>query len=251
MDKRFRPVGFILALGMGLIAFNLGGCGGDSGGGTTTPGTSGNATRGATSTALSAGDTGANSGGSSAASLAVQALTASRLAALKSATVDIPEETASFSVDCSSGSVSGAVTISGSATFDDDTMEVTALDIDMNMITAFDSCTPEDIESTTDVTESDYTLDGTLTGTGSISADEDSASFQVAMDGNLGISGTCTGTLTFDASISGSITENSESCSGSGTVSGTMTCPNDGTTTVNCTLSGDCDDPQLSGTGCE
>lgn len=216
-----------------LAVLVLAGCGGA---GTSTTTSGGNATRGATSSALSAANSSANTGTSNAA-LVVQALRAG----VKAATVTIPEMTTDVSFACNSGSADVSVTISGTVTTNDATGELTSMDIDMSNTMTFNTCAPEDIASTSDIDESDYALDGTLTGTGSIGATSGTVSFSMTMDGPLTISGTCTGTLTFDMSVSGSGTATSLDCTGSGSVTGTV-CDE----AVSCTVSGDCENPTVN-----
>lgn len=248
MSKVFQSVVMILTIGILLTALNAGGVAGCGGGSSDSSdsGTSSDATKAATSTTLGASDESSDSGASGAAGLVVQALRVNQSAALKAATVTIPETTEAVSFPCGSGSATGSVTVSGSVTTDDVTGELTNLTIDLSQEFTFSGCTPEDIASTTDVDESDYTFDGTITGDGSLSGSGDSISFNFGADGSMTVSGACSGTLDFGMTVSGSGTLDSLDCTGSGSVQGTV-CGE----TVDCTVSGDCENPTISGTGCE
>lgn len=247
MKREIRSLIYVLALGASMTALSWGGaagCGSSSGGGgSSDSGTSGDATKGATSAALGASNSGADSGADSA-GLVVQALRVQALK-VKEAVVNIPETTEEFSFSCGSGAMNGSTTIGGTVETDDVTNELIGLDIDFDMTADFDACTPEDIASTTDVDESDYTLDGTATGAGSFSVSGEDVVFSMTVDGDFTMTGACTGSLTFDMTVSGDGSLDSLSCEGSGSVTGTV-CDS----AINCTISGDCDNPTISGTGC-
>ncbi len=217
-----------------LAGLLLAGCG--SSGGTSTTTSGGSATRGATSSALTAGSGSASSGATGAQTLVVQALQAQ----MKSTITTVPiNESFTADFDCASGTGSGAGTIAGTVTVDSETNDFT-LEISIVNTTTFTGCAPADIASTTDVDESDYTLDGTMQGDGTLGGDSDAITFDFPMNGTLEIGGACSGSLTFLMSVSGTSTADDITCTGSGSVLGTV-CDED----VACTISGSCENPTV------
>lgn len=242
MRRKVASIASILILGPALIAINLGGmagCGSSVEGGSNSE-TSIDASKGATSAALSA-SSGTAAAGSDTAGLVVEALTTSPLAALKDATTIIPETTVPATIPCDAGSATASGTISGSVTTDDTSHEVTSLNIILGTSIDFDNCTPADIASTTDVDESNYTLDGTVTGGGTITGTPSSLSIDFVVGGTLTISGACSGTLALNATLSCTGSPDSLDCEATGSVTGTA-CG----TAINCAVTGNSDNPTLS-----
>lgn len=216
---------------------------GSGGGGGGTSGTSASTTRGATNVALTAADTTTDSAASDASNLVVKNFTQQALGALESKELAIPAETSTDTFSCSSGSGTITTTISGDV--EGSGGQITSLNLDLLTSTMFTNCVPQNIAAT-DVDESQYTMNGTITGTGVVTASAAGViSFNLAQDGMLTISGACPAELTFDMTATGDGTAQTLDCDVSGTVTGTA-CGQ----AVSCTIGGTCASPTVSGTNC-
>ncbi len=220
-------------------------CGCGSG---TTTSTSVATTRGVTAAALSATSSSAASGAGNISGLVVQALTLTQPEVLKEAVTQIPDKTSTTKLSCKSGGGTTSSTIGGTVTTE--SSKITDIMINLTNTVTYNDCTPNDIATTTDVNESDYTIAGSLNGTGTFTGTQTAFAFEVTETGTLTVSGKCTGSLAFNnfkVSGSGNISNNTDSlsCTPTGSITGTVC-----SMSVTCTLGGTCDNPTLSGANC-
>lgn len=160
---------------------------------------------------------------------------------------DAPCETGSGSM---SGSVTG--TIEGE-TDDYDNFTITAADMQMTMTGIMTDCAFED-NSETEFDESSLTMSGEIEGSGALSGDVSGIQMSMEMDGAItfeadGCDGGGSLTMAMNGGGEADYPDEGEEpnfdCTVTGSVSGTA-CG----TTIDCTISGDCDNPTQTGTGC-
>lgn len=154
-----------------------------------------------------------------------------------------------------SGSASFSGSVTGNVTVDDATNQPTAVDIDLSMTGTMPDCAEADDPSTSGFDESKIVLNGDITGGGTFSLSGANLNMTMSINGTIKISGdACPDggklTMVFTSSGTAPMPEEGEEpkfdCTTEGSFVGT-TCG----TPVDCTVSGNCDDPTISGTGCK
>ncbi|MBI1908550.1 MAG: hypothetical protein HYS22_00035 [Deltaproteobacteria bacterium] len=138
---------------------------------------------------------------------------------------------------CSSGSADVSQSVKGSVTTDDQSEEVTSVNLDVVSDVVLNKCAPANMTSTKDVDESTFVLDGTIGEKAKVNGSEENPYFSVSQTGNIRISGACEGSLQFEVTLKGS----DKVCTSTGTVSGTICGER-----VNSEVSGNCGNPSLS-----
>lgn len=164
-------------------------------------------------------------------------------------------ETFSDEAPCESGSgsMTGEVTGTIEGDTENDMFVITAADMEMTMTGIMDDCVFAD-NSETDFDESSITMSGEIEGSGALSGDVSGIDMSMSMDGTMtfeadGCDGGGSLTMSMDGEGSSDYPDEGEEPDFDCTVTGSITGTACGTT-ISCTISGDCDDPTQTGTGC-
>lgn len=233
----------------GLILL-LASCGGSTG--STRAATSGDATSEASDVALESAS--GAMGQAAGTGLSASGATSAALTAAKNASFPVNESFEEMA-PCASGSGSLGGSVKGTVTADDKTGQISAVDIDVTMTGTMTDCAVAD-DSSTDFDESDITISGTFDGTGSVTLVSGQLSMDMSMSADMTLGGSaCVGGGSMMMSFTGTATapvpdQEGQEPEFSGTVNGTVSGTACGTT-INCTISGDFDNPTVSGTGCQ
>ena len=278
--KTYKTAGMIIAMGSLLTLASLdgaAGCGdttnstgggstGTPAGSTSAPTTdSGKATQAVAAVVFGSQNSGATSQGTTSSSGSLISALATEVvdpefedADPAALTTTIPTEILQLDLPCRSGTLRMNGTFSGTITQDDITRQMTAMNLNLLDTLTFNNCQPNDVTGTTSVDESQFSITGSTTGTANLQGTRSGSTTNLTIgatgSGSLTLTpvagSTCSsgGTVNIQSNISA--TYNTSTRSGTCTInSASMT----GTVcgqAINCTVSGICGTPVLSGTGC-
>jgi hypothetical protein len=169
--------------------------------------------------------------------------------------VSIDEE---FSEDaqCATGTGNMSGTVTGTIEGDVDEYQnfiITAANMEMTMTGIMTDCAPQDIAET-EFDESSIALTGEMSGSGTLSGDISGIEMGMGMDGTMefeadGCQGGGSLTIAMDGEGLADYPDEGEEPAFDCTITGSITGTACGIA-IDCTLSGDCDNPTQSGTGC-